>query len=188
MRGFMKLDNPRQLAAADEFNLIIMYKARSKRYVHAETAISAAARMAGTFVLRSAGLPVDRLEPGAAIFSDPVNTRGQQVLGLVDQALAALGVAFDARKVKYDLPKKHDPLLSLMETQAVLDAPFQAIVRKFGLTDIEAAESLAVAAAILMQKCAGFLDPHVAYALVAYGMVEGSKTVPAGAVEMAGAC
>ncbi len=184
----MKLDNPKQLAAADEFNLVIMSKARSKRYVHAETAISAAARMAGTFVLRSAGLPLERLEPGAPIFSDFVNTRGRQVLELVDQTMTALGVAFDARKVNYDLPKKHDPLLSLMETQAVLDGPLQEVVSKFGLNDIEAAESLAIAAAILIQKCAGFLDPHVGYALVAYGMVEGSKTVPAVAVEMAGAC
>ena len=60
----------------------------------------------------------------------------------------------------------------------MLDAPFQAIVHKFGLADIEAAGSLAVAAAILVQKCAGFLDPHVAYGLIAYGMVEGSKTAP----------
>jgi hypothetical protein len=173
----VKIDK-KQLAAADEFNQVITAKARSKRYVHAETAISAAARMAGTFVLRSTGLPADRFEPGTPIFSDEVNTQGQQVLEQVDQALAELGVPFDPRKVNYDLPKKHDPLLSLMETQAVLDAPFQAIVHEFGLRDIEAAGSLAVAAAILVQKCAGFLDPHVAYGLIAYGMVEGSKTAP----------
>jgi hypothetical protein len=173
--GFM---NPKQIEAAAEFNRGLISKLANEKGVHAETAISAASRMAGTFILRSTGLPLGNLKPGSPVFSDLANDQGQQVLALADQTLASLGVRIDARKVDYDLSPEHEPHMNLMEMQSLLDPGFRAIAVEFGLTEAQAAGSLAISAAILIQQCAGFLDPHVAYAVAVYGMVEGSKTVP----------
>ena len=174
----MNIENPKQIEAAGEFNREIIASLANGKGVHAETAISAAARMAGTFVLRSTGLPLADFEPGTTLLADVADEYGQQVLALVDQALESLGVAFDARNVNYDLSPEHDSHLDLMETQTLLDAGCRSIADRFELTAAETAGSLAISTALLMQQCAGVVDPHVAYAVVVYGMVEASKTVP----------
>ena len=174
----MDIQNPKQLAASGEFNQVVIAKLATERGVHAETAISVASRMAGTFLLRSTGLPISALQPGMPVFSDLIDEQGQRVLATVDQALAALGVALDTRKVDYDLPDEHEPQMKLRETQAQFDPLFRAIVSKYELTDGEAAHAAGLSTAILIQKCAPFLDPHIAYAIAAYGMIEGCKTVP----------
>ena len=71
------------------------------------------------------------------------------------------------------------------QTETLLDAPFRAVAGKYELTDQQVAASLGISAAILIQNCAGFLDPHVAYVVATYGMVEGAKTVPFDAAEVA---
>jgi hypothetical protein len=68
--------------------------------------------------------------------------------------------------------------MTLMDTQAMFDPLFRPILSKYGLTDAEAAHSAAVAAAMLIQKCSQVLNPYIAYAIAAYGMIEGCKTVP----------
>jgi hypothetical protein len=178
MRWLVQIENPKQYNAAAEFNRTIIAKLANKKGFHAETAISAASRMAGTQLLRSSGLPLAQFTPGTPIFFDVVDEQGQQVLGLVDRALASLGVPFDARQVDYDLSDHHNPQIDLMQTQALLDEPFRAITHKYGLSEAEAASALAISTAVLIQNCSGLLNPHVGYALAAYGMVEGSKTVP----------
>lgn len=180
----MKLYNPKQFGAAEEFNRAIISKVITKRGVHAETAISAASRMAGTFVLRSSGLPLAQFAPGTPIFSDDVNERGQQVLGTVDRALSSMSIPFDARKLNYDLAEEHNPLMDLKQIQALLDPAFRAILQKYELNDEEAAYAAALSTASLIQKCSSFLDPHVSYVIAAYGMVEASKTVPFDAVQV----
>jgi hypothetical protein len=174
----VKIDNPKQLEASTEFNEVIISKLATEKGVHAETAISAASRMAGTFLLRSTGLPIDSLKPGTPVFSDLIDDQGRRVLATVDWALSSLGVPLDIRKVDYDLSDEHDPGMALMQTQVLFDPSFRAILGKYGLSDAEAAHSAALSTAILIQKCAPFLDPHIAYAIAAYGMVEGCKTVP----------
>ena len=41
-----------------------------------------------------------------------------------------------------------------------------------------AAWAAAITSAILVQKCAQIVDPHVGYRVAAYCFVEGAKTVP----------
>src|SRR5262245_2582940 len=57
---FMVIQNPNQLKASAEFTQTIISLLSTGRGVHAETAISAASRMAGTFALRSCGLPMSQ--------------------------------------------------------------------------------------------------------------------------------
>jgi len=174
----VNIRNPKQLQASDEFNQIIIAKLATDQGVHAETAIAAVSRMAGTFVLRATGLPIATLKPGTPVFSDVIDDQGQKVLATVDQALASLGVPVDSRRVNFDLSDEHNSHLKLMETQAMFDPLFRAIVTKYGLTDAEAAHCAAFATADLIQKCAQVLNPYIAYAVAAYAMIEGCKTVP----------
>lgn len=174
----MNPSNPRQQAAASEMNQFLINTLSSNKGVHAETAVSAAARMAGTFVLRSCGLPLDQFASGSPIFSDLIDERGQQVLGMMGKTMASLKVPFDAATLNYDLTPDHDPHMNLMETQAMLDAGYRAIMERNGLSDEDGAMAAAMAAGMLIQQAASVLDPHVAYVIAVYGMVEGSKTVP----------
>jgi len=61
----MNVENPSQVQASAEFTEKIIAKLADKKGVHAETAISAASRMAGTFLLRSTGLPIAGFAPGS---------------------------------------------------------------------------------------------------------------------------
>ncbi len=174
----MVIKNPNQLKASTEFTQAVISELTTQHGVHAETAISAASRMAGTFVLRSCGLPLSNFTPGTPIFADAIDEEGQQVLRTVDDALAALNVVLDEEKLDYDVPAANSPRMELAEVQMLLAAAFRTILDKYHLTENEGAHAAAVSTAVLIQRCSGVLDPHLGYALAVFGMVEGSKTVP----------
>jgi hypothetical protein len=174
----MIVENKNQLKASAEFTQTIISVLASGRGVHAETAISAAARMAGTFVLRSSGLPFSNFEPGTPIFSDVIDEAGQKVLQTVGDSLSVMNVILDADKLDYNLPEENNPRMQLSETQTLLDAPFRKIMDKYRLTEEEGAHAAAVSTAVLIQKCLGVLDPHLGYTVAAFGMIEACKTVP----------
>jgi hypothetical protein len=172
------MQNPNQFKASSEFTQMIMSRLATDRGIHAETAVSAAARMAGTYVLRSCGLPLSSLTPGTPIFSDLIDEQGQKVLATIDQMLAGMNVVLDGQKLVYDIPEEHAPHLELPDVQSVLDAPFRNIAEKYNLSEAETAHAAAMSAAVLIQKASVILDPHISYIIATYGMVEGSKTVP----------
>jgi hypothetical protein len=168
-----------QLEAAHEFVAATLKELQNEKGVHAETAVAAAARMAGTILLRSFGLPLAELEPGQALLSDKANEEGPRLLQLMLDALAAMGVEVDGGEIAKPIPPGHEPLVDLLETQRRLDPAFARIRERHGLSEKDTAESAAVAAAILIGKTAGVLAPGTAAAIAASGFVEGSKTVPA---------
>src|SRR3954464_4722723 len=100
----MRVDNPKQFEAARDFNQAIIAGVANAKGVHAETAISAAARMAGTYLLRSTGLPLGNYAAGTPILCDLVDDQGQELMGLIGQSLASMGVPYDPAKLDYDLP------------------------------------------------------------------------------------
>src|SRR5262245_54897271 len=99
----MTIPNPSQMKASVEFEQTIISLMATYRGVHAETAISAVSRMAGTFALRSCGLPLAQFAPGTPILGDVIDERGQKVLHTVDAALGGLDVALDRQKLDYKL-------------------------------------------------------------------------------------
>ncbi len=56
---------------------------------------------------------------------------------------------------------------------------FQKIRNANGLTEAQAAESAAIAAAMIIKRCEKIVDPEIAFNIAVYGFVEGSKTMPA---------
>jgi hypothetical protein len=159
-------------------NKTICDMATSEKGAHAETAVAAAGRMAGTFLFRSFNLPIDAIEPGAPVLSDKANEHGPKLIDTFSQVLASMKVPADWRHVGAETGPQHAPLLSLMQTQERLAAPFLKVASDEKYTDYDMAMVCALTAAQLVRDTMAVLDPAIAIGLATYGFVEGSKTAP----------
>ncbi len=147
------------------------------RGVHAETAVSAAARMAGTFLLRSFDLPIATLEPGAPVLSDLVNDEGPALVEILVLALEEMRIPIDRGRASA-ANQGGFALLTVLETQERLERGLTAIAKRHGLDYRGAARAAAFAAAFVLQDTKDVLDPSTAFGIATYGFVEGAKTVP----------
>jgi hypothetical protein len=168
-----------QLQAAGETVDAIIASLQDTGGVHAETAVSAAARMAGTFLFRSFNFSQLDAEPGTAVLSEEANVQGPLLIQTLGAGLNVFGVALDSSEMKSGFPEENNPQLSVTATQELLEARLRAIASGHGLTGPQAAHACALAAAKLIEMTSGVLDPHVGFSLAAFGFVEGSKTMPA---------
>lgn len=168
-----------QVVAAAKMVEAIVRLLKNEKGVHAETAIAAAARLGGTFLFRSFGLPTDGIAPGTAVFSDRANDEGPALMQTFAYGLVA--ESLDPRALQtndLDVPEQNRPLLSVVETQAKLEAEVRAIARSQKLDASQAAHACALAAARLVKMTVQVLDPRTGFAVAAYGFVEGTKTMP----------
>jgi len=69
-----------QYETSADLTQAILSKLAAEKGVHAETAASVSARMAGVLLLGSRRLPLANLKPGSLGFSDRVNRLGPRVL------------------------------------------------------------------------------------------------------------
>ena len=148
----MSVGDRHRFEVSAELTQTILSKLATEKGVHAETAVSAAARMAGTLVLRCCRLPRANFKPGSPVFSDQVDELGPKVLESVDQTLAFLKVPIDTKKLNYDIPERNQPLMKLLEVQSLLDPSFRMILQKHGLSDEEGAHAAAVSTAVIIEK------------------------------------
>jgi hypothetical protein len=166
------------LSAANEFYSVILEKLRNEQGVHAETAIAAAARMAGTFLLRSFNLPIENLTPGDAVLSDAANEKGPVLINVLEGVLKQIGVSLDPGKISLDQQSGDKPHFSVIETQALVENSLAEVKSKHQLDYEEAARAAAITTAFFVKECSSVLDPHAGFSIALYGFVEGSKTVP----------
>lgn len=168
-----------QIQAATEFGTTAMQAFDQGGTFPAETVIGSVARMAGSFLFRSLGLPLTGIEPGSVVLSDQANQQGPRLIQILGGVLQGVGVQLDKARLSAAQGQAKGQKESFLQTQEVLEAKFVAIRDKYGLTDSEAADAAAVAAAVLIKNCAALLDPHLGFGLAVYGFIEGSKTAPA---------
>jgi hypothetical protein len=180
--------NQAQLQAASEFGTTAMRAFDQGGTFPAETVIGSVARMAGSFLFRSFELPLAGIQPGSVVLSEQANQQGPRLIHILGGVLENIGVKLDSSRLSAGQQMARGQKESFLETQGVLEAQFVAIRDKHGLSDGEAAESLAVATAVLIKNCANLLDPHVGFDLAVYGFIEGSKTapVPSGSIQGGG--
>ena len=86
-----------QVECAEEFENLIFNSLQSEKGIHAETAVAASARMAGTFLFRSFGFPLKGIESGQPVFSDAANEQGPKLMELLDSALKQMGLNIDQK-------------------------------------------------------------------------------------------
>lgn len=169
---------PAQAAAAQKIVEAIVQALHTEKGTHAETAIAAAARMAGTFLFRSFGLATDGVAPGSPVLSEAANEHGPLLVQTFGVGLVGEGI--DPSKIQPDLRihEQNQPLLGVTETQEKLEPALAGIARSYRLDDKQAAHACALAAAKLVRRTAAVLEPRTGFAVAAYGFIEGSKTMP----------
>lgn len=167
-----------QLMAASEFAEAAIAAVREPRGVHAETAIAALARMAGTFLFRSFGFEIKGITPGQAVFSDQANEEGPRLLDILGSTLAALDVPLDSSKLTGKADPERSPRRAFLDTQRLLEPRLGPIRDAHGLSLKEAAEASAAGTALLIRHGVNVLDPHTAFNLAVFAFIEGAKTAP----------
>jgi hypothetical protein len=170
-----------QLKAADAIAQAISKGLSELKVVHAETAVTSAGRIAGTFLFRDFKFPAENVAPGTVVLSDKANEVAPLLFNTLAATLQALGVSTDPQK-RSNFPghshPRHAARLSLTETQSRLEPQIRKLATSFALNPREAAQSCAIAAGRLIQTYASALDPNVGFAMAAYGFIEGLKTMP----------
>lgn len=167
----------REAAAARQFYAVILEKLTNEKGVHAETAIAGAARMAGTFLMRSFNLPLDNVEPGSPVFSDIANEKGPLLVELLGLSLDQLQMRCDPQKLE-SAPEGYAPMIDLLTTQALLEPAMNQIRESQQLDYEQAARAATITTSLLMRECQQIVDPHTSFKLASYSFVEGCKTAP----------
>jgi hypothetical protein len=170
--------NQAQLQAAGEFGTAAMQAFDQGGTFPGETVIGATARMAGSFLFRSLRLPLTGVQAGSVVLSEQANQQGPRLIQILEAVLQNIEVKIDSSNLPAAQGAARAPTESFLETQKVLEKRFVAIRERHGLSDGEAADSVAVATAMLIKSCSNSLDPHVGFALAVYAFIEGSKTAP----------
>ena len=166
-----------QLQASKGIVRAILSTLATERGVHAETAVAAAARMAGTLLFRTFGLPTRDIAPGTPILSEIANERGPVLVEVLQAALTGLGVEPGPAPTQAQLDAAV-PQLTLLETQRMLDAPIAAVIDAQQLSGEAAARACALAAASLIAQARGVLAPSTGFRIAVDGFVESCKTMP----------
>jgi hypothetical protein len=167
-----------QIEAAHEFAASTVDTLGTERGVHAETAVAAAARMAGTFLFRSFDFPMGSVQPGQVVLSEQANEQGPALIQILGGVLSHIGIDLNEDALGTPPGPDHQPNLEFLETQRRLEPVYRAIAVRHGLGQRAAAAAGAVAAALLIDRCAQVLDPGVDFGIAVYGFIEGSKTAP----------
>lgn len=176
--GNLELLKEAQLQAASEFGTVALQAFDQGGTFPAEIVIGSLARMAGSFLFRSFELPLTGIQPGAVVSSEQANQHGPRLVQILEGVLQTVGVDLDSSKLSASQSAVKGLKEPFLQTQGFLEGPFVAIRDKYGLEDGEAADSAAVATALLIKNCSTLLDPYAGFALAVYGFIEGSKTVP----------
>lgn len=160
------------------------------RGIHLETAIAASGYLAGTAILRSTGVNISSLAPGAPVFVDTVNELGPKVVGVM-MDLVAEGEAKGSADLKAPpvetVPPNHRALRSREDLMALLWPKFDAIVTKHEIPPGLAAFACTHSAARLIIAGQDQLSPAISKALAVQSIVSASKTVPPKFAEFSGA-
>lgn len=145
---------------------------------HIETDIAGAACIAGSCLLRSAGIDLSTLPAGSVLLSEPVNERLEILFQFA--AVAAYQVQLPMESSAVDVPPEHQPLLDVVDLVRKLRTPFENACEK-GKVKREFHPHVGVLTAMKLVKAGQqlqLLDPTIGRSLLAQYLVAGAKTVP----------
>ena len=167
------------LAAGREAILMIQEKLRDGQTIHVGTLVSAAARIAGTSLLRSFGLLANqKVEPGVILLSEEANREWPKLMSAVLATLKANGVEVDQAKLVFKPPEKHAPKQEILQMQVEFQDPYNRIMSQHGLDYRQGALAGALACAIAILESRKIVNPEITCGIAAMGFIEGSKTAP----------
>lgn len=167
-----------QLDAAQEFATATIEAFKLPQGVHPGTIVAATARMAGTYLFRSFNLKLPGIGPGQAVLSMEANEQWPLLTRIAGACLSKMKINIDNSQAGKPVDPKHKPMLEFLETQKKLEPMYAPIKERYGFTELEAAHSVAVATALMINHAQKFLDPDMALNIAVLGFVEGAKIAP----------
>jgi hypothetical protein len=171
---------PAQHKAAGELVDLVASRIGQNRAIHPETAISASARLAGTFLLRSFNLRLDDAEAGTVVLSKEANEKGPMLVNTLAAYLSFSGIQLDQEKLGSEQAQRGEvPRLDVLQALFLLQNEAVNVGESNGLSLEELSRSAALATGFIVKECAADIGPEIGFNVAVYGFIEGSKTVPA---------
>jgi hypothetical protein len=152
----------------------------SKEGAHAGTALSTAARLAGTSLYRSLNYKND-IAPGVVVLSNEVNEAWPQLINLFGFYCKQNGIDVMSKPLVTVFPEQDKPRMEVTQVQQEFQDRYHKIMKNHGLDHLNGARAgIIVCSIIFHYHCtvAKDIDPYVAAGIVAMGIVEGAKTAP----------
>jgi hypothetical protein len=165
--------------AAGQIVELLAKRFGKNRAIHPETAIAVAARLSGSFLLRSFNFKLDTFDRGAIILSEEANEKGQELLGILSASLASKGGTLDGEKLGGEKSLRgEEPHTSFDESIALLQNDVLLIAQENKLGFEEIAQAAILATAFIIGECTKTIGAETAFNVAVYALIEGSKTVP----------
>ncbi len=168
------------IEVADMLNRLLRKLVITKEGIHAETIVSAAARMAGTMLFRSFGDEAADLPAGSVVISDRANQQGPKLTSTLFAVLRQYGhTELDEQNLNGAQETTALARLTLKQTQSLLEPWYRRAQETAGLSFEDVAFASVMTTAMLIHDCRAVLDVHSGCAIAIHGIVESAKTVPA---------
>lgn len=174
----MGSDDEKLMAVAAEGRALLFDELEGDRGLHVETLVAAAARLAGSCLLRSFKLDLTGIAPGSPVFSDLADQHGPQLMDLLGKTLAVLEVPIDETQVTGEVTPDHAPLMDCFETLLQLQAPARALLARHGFDDVRGARAFTLTTAILIHETQAVVPAQSLFDIAVTGLVEGAKMAP----------
>ena len=171
----MQISENQNQAAGDIVDLIVHATGRNGG-VHPATAIAGAARLSGSFLLRSFKFEVGDAKPGTVLLSQEANEEGPLLINVIGAVLSSLGVQIDNSQMESAEPQTSN--LDFLTSMEATQSEAIKIMEKHGLEAKEMSVSCAMATAFIIQQCRQDLPAEAGFQTAIMGLIEGSKTAP----------
>lgn len=165
-----------QNKAAVEITELIANNFGTNRRIHPGTAISAGARLAGSFVFRSFNFNLNDIKPGTAVLSEQANEKGPILINVLGASLSNFGLNLDKDLISKS--SKVDSNISFIETMNNIQSAAHDIMKQNNLNYEQMAYACAMATALIIKECKAELSIESGFNTAIYGFIEGSKTCP----------
>ncbi len=175
----MNAQSPEDLSAkvADEVLDLIMAEIQRTRGAEVERAVTAAAALAGCYLLRDTGIDLSKLAPGSPILAEQVDSDGPRLISLMQHFAGQFGLNAEAGWEHEISPDKVSPAL-LNHQVSQFEARVSAVFAKYGFPTDARAGLMAATAIRIVAMGKKLLAEDIGKSLALSALVNSSKTVP----------
>lgn len=163
--------------AAASVQQLLMDKLADERGVRIEDAISGAAALTGTLLLRSTGVPLDELQPGSTVLGDAVDELGQPYVQFIAVVCDMMGI--DPRSGWADpIPPDHQPHRTVLQLTQLLEPAYLQLCDQLAIAAAVRPRLALFTAARIISVGRKVLDPEVGKAIALSSLVASAKMAP----------
>ena len=171
----MEITTNQNKAVNDIVEMVVSVIGKGSRELDTISAISATARLAGSFLFRSFDFKIDDAKPGTVMLSEDANTKGPQLVHITHAVLHNFGIQIDNSKMSNGNSKYAES--SFLDVITQIQDPALEIMKNNELSFEQMAQSAAIATAFIIQQSIN-ISPEEGFGTAIYHYIEGTKTFP----------